>query len=165
MKELFIIRHAKSSWESDVLKDIDRPLNKRGERDAPRIGEQLKSRGEAIDIFMSSNANRAFSTAQKVAESFGFPKDKILLESKIYEANVNQLLKIISGTDDKYNSLAIFGHNPGFTELAEYLTDQLLGNIPTAGVVKVKLKINSWKEISANSGEFVYFHYPKGQTE
>jgi phosphohistidine phosphatase len=165
LKELFIIRHAKSSWESDFIKDIDRPLNKRGEKDAPEIGKQLKKRGEVIDQFLSSNAKRAIITARNAAEKFGYPIDDIITEDAIYEANVNKLIKIICSIEDKNKSAAIFGHNPGFTELAEYLTDELIGNIPTAGIVKIKLEVSSWKEVSSNTGSLVYFIYPKGNTE
>lgn len=165
MKELFIIRHAKSSWKNDLLKDIDRPLNKRGEKDAPNIGKQLKEKREKIDFFLSSNALRAKTTAEVVAENYGYLKEKIVVDSKIYEASVHQLLKIICAINDTHHSLAIFGHNPGFTELAEYITDHPVGNIPTAGIVKIKINVNSWKEVSANSGEFVYFNYPKGSTD
>ena len=160
MKTLYLARHAKSSWKNPELSDIERPLNKRGKRDAPYIGNLLKEKGVKPDILISSSAVRARKTAVAVAEKIGFPKSKILIDENIYESSSTGLLKIIQGLDDNYNSVMMFGHNPAFTMLNNYLTDRHIDNIPTCGVVGINFN-SSWKKVGSESGKTFFFIYPK----
>jgi len=138
MKTLYLARHAKSSWKHPELSDIERPLNKRGKRDAPYIGNILKEKGVNPDILLSSPAVRARKTAATIAEIIDYPNSKILIDENIYESSSNELVNIIQGFDDKYDSVMnkydsvmMFGHNPGFTMLNNYLTESFIDNIPT----------------------------------
>jgi phosphohistidine phosphatase len=160
MKTLYLARHAKSSWKHPELSDIERPLNKRGKRDAPIIGNLLKEKGVNPDILISSPAVRARKTAVAIAEIIDYPKSKILIDVNIYESSSSELINIIQGFDDKYNSVMMFGHNPGFTMLNNYLTESFIDNIPTCGIVGIHFN-SSWKKIEGASGKAFFFIYPK----
>src|SRR3990172_739632 len=144
MKRLYIIRHAKSSWDNSNLQDFERPLNARGERDAPFMGQKLAERGIKPDLILSSPANRAFKTAKIVAETVGYKKKNIVSDQNIYLSDLKTILKIIQNIDDTKNDVMIFGHNPCFTHLANYLSDANVDNIPTCGVFCVEFDIKSW---------------------
>ncbi|MGB5848722.1 MAG: histidine phosphatase family protein [Ignavibacteriaceae bacterium] len=160
MKTLYLARHAKSSWKNPELSDTERPLNKRGKRDAPYIGNLLKEKGVKPDILISSPAVRARKTAVVIAELIDYPKSEILIDDNIYESSSSELINIIKGFDDKYNSVMMFGHNPGFTMLNNYLTDSFIDNIPTCGVVGIRFN-SSWEKIVGASGKAFFFIYPK----
>ncbi len=160
MKTLYLARHAKSSWKHPELSDIERPLNKRGKRDAPIIGNLLKEKGVNPDILISSPAVRARKTAVAIAGIIDYPKSKILIDVNIYESSSSELRNIIQGFDDKYNSVMMFGHNPGLTRVNNYLTDSYIDNIPTCGVVGIRFN-SSWKKIEGASGKALFFIYPK----
>jgi phosphohistidine phosphatase len=160
MKTLYLARHAKSSWKHPELSDIERPLNKRGNRDAPYIGELLKEKGVKPNILISSPAVRARKTAVVIAKKIDYPKGKILIDDNIYESSSTELLNMIKSFDDKYNSVMMFGHNPGFTMLNNYLTDSFIDNIRTCGIVGIHFN-SSWKKINGGSGKAFFFIYPK----
>ncbi len=149
MKKLYIIRHAKSSWKDSMLDDFDRPLNKRGQKDAPFMGKQLAKRGVQADMIISSPAVRAKTTAQIIAKELHFTKP-VVYEESIYEADVESLYQVLRSVDEKYNTVLLIGHNPGLNMLAEDLAD-FHENIPTCGVV----------EIDVDCKKFISFDYPK----
>ena len=161
MKKLYLARHAKSSWKEQDLDDFERPLNKRGKRDAPFIGQKLKEKNILPDLIISSPARRAITTAKKLAEQMGYPEEKIVEDENIYEAGGGELLSIIQRVDDKHNSLMMVGHNPAFTSLHNYIADQYIDNIPTCSVAFIELNVESWKEVEPNTGTLVDFLYPK----
>lgn len=160
MKILYLVRHAKSSWRDPSLDDIERPLNKRGKRDAPFMGELLKEKIVNPDVVFSSPAKRASKTAQIIAEQIGYSKKDIIYAEEIYEASSHELVDFIKKIDDKYNSVMVFGHNPGFTMLNNFLSKKYIDNIPTCGIVALEFK-NCWKEIEKNSANMLFFDYPK----
>jgi phosphohistidine phosphatase len=160
MKTLYLARHAKSSWKHPELSDIERPLNKRGKRDAPNIGDLLREKSVKPDLIISSPAVRARKTAMVIAELIDYSKGKILIDDSIYESSSTELINTIKGFDDKYKSVMMFGHNPGFTMVNNYLSDSFIDNIPTCGVVGIHFK-SSWKNINADSGKTFFFIYPK----
>ncbi len=161
MKTLYLIRHAKSSWETMNLTDFDRTLNERGKKNAPEMGKFLKKEKIFPDLIVTSSAKRALKTARIIAEEIGYPKNKIEEEIKIYEATVPTLLKIINSIPDENRVVFLFGHNPGFTDLLNYLTDGNISNIPTCGIAKIEFDADSWKEISGGTGILKMFEYPK----
>jgi len=160
MKTIYLVRHAKSSWKHPELSDIERPLNKRGKRDAPYIGNVLKDKGVKPDLLISSPAIRARKTAAVIAEIIEYPKSKIIIDDNIYESSSSELINIIQRFDDKYKSVMIFGHNPCFTILNNYLSDSYIDNIPTCGIVGIHFN-SSWKKINGKSGKTFFFIYPK----
>lgn len=164
MKTLYLVRHAKSSWKFPELDDIERPLNKRGNRDAPVMGRFLKDRNILPDILISSPATRAKKTAKIIADTLSYPKDQIKLDEEIYEAGATHLLKITNGINDKCKSAMLVGHNPGMTYFANMLANIRIENIPTCGIACIELKLDSWKDITENSGTLTFFEFPKNLT-
>jgi phosphohistidine phosphatase len=161
MKELYLMRHAKSSWKENNIKDFDRPLNKRGKADAPFMGEILKNLQVKPDAILSSSALRTTSTALMVAESLQFAEKNIIFDKRIYEAGDKALIKIIKEIPPHINSLMLIGHNPGLTELANMLTDSYVYNVPTSGVYAIRFPFYSWEYIGDLKGDFYFFEYPK----
>lgn len=160
MKKLYLVRHAKSDWDDISLKDFDRPLNKRGHRNAPFMAEKLKNRIESIDLIVSSPANRAITTASYFAKQFDVELKTIKQELKIYEAPVSSLLEVINDLDNNCVNVLMFGHNPGFSYLVYYLTGHIC-QMPTCSIAHVQFDLNDWKLISENTGRFIDLDYPK----
>ena len=161
MKELFIIRHAKSSWEDASLADYDRPLNKRGLHDAPMMAQVLKEKRFELNLIISSTANRAKSTAQFIAHGIGLVHDQVEYKSEIYGASFRTMMNIINLVNDRYNRIALVGHNPTFTYLAERLGGESIGNLPTCGIVGLRFNFDSWKLVSEGTADQFYYDYPK----
>ena len=159
MKKLYIIRHAKSSWKDMQLEDFDRPLNKRGKLNAPLMGTVLNKQNIKPNIILSSPALRAKITAQIVAKKVGYSKE-ILFMKEIYEASSSMLDKVLKSIDKKHDIVFIFGHNPGFNDLA-YRYVGFDENIPTCGVVEIAFDCKRWSEIDSLNAELISFDYPK----
>jgi len=145
MKSLLILRHAKSSWKHPELTDHDRPLNKRGKRDAPRMGEILRSEHLIPEAIISSTAARAHVTAEAVAKASGY-KGKIALNRSLYAAGPEAYLKVLHELSDHYKRVLVVGHNPGLEELLEMFTDETQ-LMPTCTLAHVKFSIDSWTEL------------------
>ena len=158
---LTLVRHAKSSWDHVGLQDFDRPLNERGLRNTPEMGKRLVKRGYKPDVIISSPAKRAITTAEIIAAEIGFDKDHILQEPAIYAAGLSALVDIVTRIDDEYQSTMLVGHNPGFTELCNYLCAARIDNVPTCGIVRIKFRTNAWNTIAKHDGEMIDFDYPK----
>ena len=158
---MYLIRHAKSSWDNPSLNDFARPLNKRGSNDAPFMGEILLNIKIFPDQIISSSAKRAISTARLIASKIKYDLIDIIEDKKIYHADVNDLLAVINSFKKEWNNVFLFGHNPGLTYLAEYLTDEHYGNIPTTGIVGIQFEIDDWNSVSKNSGTSIFYDYPK----
>jgi phosphohistidine phosphatase len=145
VKLLLILRHAKSSWKDPGLDDHERPLNKRGKRDAPRMGCLLKQEGLLPDLILSSTAVRARTTAEMVADA-GRYRGRLELTPELYEATPEAYVNALSELDDDLRSVMVVGHNPGLEQLLHLLTgsDEAL---PTAALAKVELEIATWSEL------------------
>ncbi|MFN3781276.1 MAG: SixA phosphatase family protein [Candidatus Kapaibacteriota bacterium] len=161
MKTLVLIRHSKSDWSDPNLTDIERPLNKRGKRDAPFMASLIKEKGVLPDLILTSPAERALQTVKYFVEEFKFDKSKILIREEIYSLGSLAIRKIISQMDDSHNVIFLFGHNPDLSILANQLLDVYIDNIPTTGTVCIDFDFESWKEILHNKGKLRFFEYPK----
>ncbi len=165
MKKLLLVRHAKSSWDNLAMNDLDRPLNERGEKDAPHMAKILKQREVYPDRMISSPAVRALATCKAFAKILQFDSHKIETVDTLYHASAATLLNVLASLKehprDKEDIVLLFGHNPGITEFANELLDVHIGNIPTCGMVAATLTIDEWKEISFGCGEMDSFDYPK----
>jgi len=164
MKQLFLIRHAKSSWSNPDLSDFDRPLNKRGKRDAPFMGQRLAQSKICPEVIIASPAKRAKRTVKTIATEIGYDLGAIIYREDIYLSGVSGLIKAIESTEDSVNSLALVGHNYAITELAEWLTGKTIGNIPTCGIVSIEFSIKRWSAIKEHDGQLIFFDYPKLHT-
>ena len=161
MKQLLLIRHAKSSWDDLSIADFDRPLNERGKADAPRMAKRLRNNEVKIDAFISSPAKRARKTAEYFAHEFKRDKEDILLKEELYLAGPAEFTRVICNADDKYECIAVFSHNEGITQFANSLTDAKTDNIPTAGIFAVKISAKHWKDFPEAEKEFWFFDFPK----
>jgi phosphohistidine phosphatase len=161
MKTLVIVRHAKSSWDDAGLSDHQRPLSKRGLRDAPMMGARLAEWGPPVDRVISSSAARALATAELVTEEMGLPWDEIQIEDALYHASEEEMIDIINEQDDYVDGLMLFGHNPGMTYLVNDLSNLDLDNLPTCGVVVLQFEVDSWSEIGDQIASAAEFDFPK----
>jgi len=161
MKTLTLLRHAKSSWDDPALDDFDRPLNPRGRRDAPEMGRRLKARGEIPDLIVSSPARRALATARMVAREVGIPEDRIIEEPALYHAGPGRIMSVVRSLESMADHLMLVGHNPGFNDVANSLTDSRVDNLPTAAVFQVVFDVDDWSEVATGQGRLVRFDCPK----
>jgi len=161
MKTLTIVRHAKSSWNHPGLTDRERPLNKRGERDAPIMGVRIAEADIRPSLIVSSPAVRAWTTASIVANALNYPQEFLQREKDLYLASLNDILDVVVAQDNGFNNLMLFGHNPGMTQFANYLSPGLTNNLPTAGVVSVNIDQDSWNLYEQPTTELVFYSYPK----
>lgn len=161
MKYLVLVRHAKASWAVPGQGDFERPLNPRGQRDAPEMGRRLAARGFAPDLFLASPAVRAHQTARNIARQLDFPREDIEWEPAIYEASAEDLLAILRGLDPGATRALLVGHNPGFTDLVNALTGADLANLPTCGVAEIDLAVDAWAAVAAGAGRLPRLDTPK----
>lgn len=161
MKRLFLVRHAKSSWSNHELRDFERPLNKRGNRDAPFMGKLIKEKGIRPDLLISSPAKRALTTAQYFAEKLNYANEDIVEEDDLYEGGSRDIKKVVSEQDENISSIMLFGHNPGLTDFCNHISDRQIDNIPTSAVVSLILKTDKWNDISKATCKLEFFEYPK----
>lgn len=163
MKTLTILRHAKSSWKDASLSDHDRPLNKRGERDAPIMASRIQQAGIRPSLILSSPAVRAWTTAKVIAQEISYPIEFLQRDDRLYNAGVRRIIDVLAQQDVGFNSIMIVGHNPGFTDFANYLVPGLTRNIPTCGVVSVTVDSDDWNFKTHKNAEIVTYDYPKKQ--
>lgn len=163
MKTLTLVRHAKSSWKDAGLADRDRPLNGRGEHDAPMMGARLRERDFRPSLLMSSPAVRAWTTARIIAAEIGYPREFLQREDDLYLASVDDIIDVLGQQDAAFNSIMIFGHNPGLTDFANYLVPGLTPNVPTCGVVAVTFDSDDWDLSFRPACDLLFFDYPKKQ--
>ncbi len=159
MKKLYLIRHAKSDWSNPTLDDFDRPLNKRGKKNASFMGEILKEKKTKPDLIISSPAYRARETTKKIAKKIGY-LNEIMYNEHIYEASLKDILDIVTFIEDEYEEVFIVGHNPSLNMLAFYLID-FNDNIPTAGILEIEFYSYTWRKIGKKNAKLVSFEYPK----
>jgi phosphohistidine phosphatase len=161
MKTLTLVRHAKSSWKDTSLADRDRPLNKRGNRDAPEMGRRIAAAGIRPSLIVSSPAVRAWTTAKVIAKELGYPREFLQRDDALYLASVDEILDVIAAQDTGFNSLMLVGHNPGFTDFANYLVPGITNNVPTAGVISVELDSEEWSLYDKPAVELLLYDFPK----
>jgi phosphohistidine phosphatase len=150
VKQLLILRHAKSSWADASIDDWHRPLNDRGRRDAPRVGEWLREQSLIPDLIVTSDAVRALTTAQAAAGAAGYARD-IVLEPSLYHAGPADVIAVLNGMRDQAaQTVMIVGHNPGLEDLLRQLTGEYHG-LPTTALVQLELPIDSWSELAATT--------------
>ena len=146
MKTLFLLRHAKSSWKQPGMDDHDRPLNKRGKKEAPMVGKYLKAGDLVPDLILSSTARRAHDTAEAVAESSGF-EGQVDLYQDLYLSDTGCYLDILQSLPDTAGRVLVVGHNPDLDDLLTLLTD-VTQHMTTAALAQIILPITSWQELN-----------------
>ena len=163
MKTILFVRHAKSSWANIGEADFDRPLNQRGKKDAPAMAKKLFNKGVQIDQFVTSTALRAASTCMAFAKQYNM-EDKIMYVDKLYHAEIPSFFEVIQDLNDILNSVAIFSHNPGISEMVSMHTNPLVyTDMPTCGVYAIQANVNSWKDFELAEKQKLFFTYPKDE--
>ena len=160
MKTLFLVRHAKSSRDDPSLPDRDRPLDDRGKQDAPRMGKRLAKRGVKPDLLLSSPAQRALTTAHLIAEEVGYKRNDIVVDDRLYASCADDLLAVIRALDKKLDCVMLFGHNPEFTDLAHWLSSEIV-DMPTSAVAEFNFDTKAWSDVGEVQPAKVLFDYPK----
>ena len=145
-----------------MLSDFERPLNERGFKDAPVMAKRLLDKKIKIDHFISSSAKRAKTTAGLFAEIYNYPTKAIELIPALYNAVPSTFFSVAEDIDDRYNSVALFSHNPGITEFVNQLSEKVnIDNMPTCGVFAVTFNSNHWKDFFDVKKNFLFFDFPK----
>lgn len=160
MKHLYLIRHAKSDWSDEGKGDFERSLNKRGQKAILTMANALKERKIMPDLILSSSAKRAQLTAKGLAKEIGY-SGKIKYIDALYMAEPIDVISIIKEIKDKHDNIFIIGHNPETTELTDLMLDDYIDNIPTLGIVALKLPIKHWKKLKPEKAKLRFFIYPK----
>ncbi len=160
-RTLVIIRHAKSSWSNPLQSDFERPLNERGKKEAPEMGERLKEMGVIPDLIVASSANRTRQTAKRIAKETGYDADKIKWEEKLYHCIPSVFEEVIYELSDKVKTVFIVAHNPGITEFVNQLSpDFSIDNMPTCGMVGTHVETDEWNNYSIAKRKVFFYEYP-----
>ena len=160
MKNLYLIRHAKSDWSDESKSDFDRGLNKRGKKSIFTMADALEKKKVMPDLILSSSAKRAKLTAKGLAKEISY-SDEIKYIDALYMADPMDIISMIKEIEDKYNNVFIVGHNPETNELADLMLDDYIENVPTLGIVAFELPIEHWKKFKPEKAKFNFFIYPK----
>ncbi len=158
---LFLVRHAKSSWKDLTLADHDRPLKKRGYKNALLMGRRLIKRSQRPDAIISSSAVRALVTAEILAPYLDIDPDEVIVDPSIYGSGGRKMMRIIERFDDRFTGVMMVGHNPGITRLANRLTGQPIANILTCGIVVIRFETDQWTKVDQAPSTLLEFDYPK----
>lgn len=161
MKELLLVRHAKSSWANPGQDDFDRPLNERGQKDAPMMAQRLIQKGVSINGIITSTALRAITTARFFAHENKITENSIIRHDFLYHAPPERFVKAILQIPDTISTAAVFAHNPGITDFVNQLTDARIDDMPTCAVFAIKIDTDNWKEFSKASKTFWFADWPK----
>jgi len=161
LKQLLLIRHAKSSWRDSSLEDIDRPLNKRGKRDAPYMAAYCRQQGLVVDAIFSSPANRAYTTARHFFDEFQSENKVFFKETDLYFTSEEDWLHMINECEEAYNFPAYFSHNPTITYFTNRFANTLFDNVPTCGVIHLISSVEKWKELDYSNTIVKASYFPK----
>ncbi|MFC2109806.1 histidine phosphatase family protein [Bacteroidota bacterium] len=159
MKTVYIVRHAKSSWEYQGIDDIDRPLKKRGIKDSYLVSSALRKIIEKPDVFITSSASRALSTAVIFCNNFSFPLSNLQIKKSLYSFSDGYLVKTIKALDDEFESAIIFSHDHGINDFVNKFGNESIAHVPTCGVIGIQFENNHWKSIK--KGVTILKEFPK----
>jgi phosphohistidine phosphatase len=166
MKRLYLLRHAKSGWDTRVARDFDRPLNRRGHKAARAMGREMHALGLAFDRVLASQAARVVETLEGLADAWGHDPGAEA-DPRLYLASASTLLGIVRAAGDEHKSLLLVGHNPGMEQLALLLTqsgdlrDLLAEKFPTGALAEIALPISSWTDVGEGQGKLTRFIRPR----
>lgn len=161
MKYLFLVRHAKSSWDQHGIPDKERPLNDRGQRDAPAMARRLLQKNIRPQFLVTSTARRAKQTCKHFAEVLGIQASHIMKTDMLYMAGSPEFREVIAQLPEAYDSVVLFAHNPGITVFANELTNARVDDMPTCAVFALKAHCLKWKDFEDAEKDFWFFDWPK----
>jgi phosphohistidine phosphatase len=161
MKTLLLIRHAKSDWGNALLDDFDRPLSNRGIKDASLMADVVGKLGIKPDFIITSTAKRARTTALFFAGHFNINEERIKSCSDIYDGSYRNYINTLNETDNKYDTVFLFGHNPEITLLASEFVPDFAEHVPTTGIIAIDFDIDNWLDIESGKGKLRFFEFPR----
>lgn len=161
MKTLYLVRHAKSSWLDVRLDDLDRPLNERGQHDAPMMGQRLRKRKIPLDKMICSPATRAISTAHLLSEEIYYADQSMQIDKDLYFQGKESILRLISQLNDKFAAVMLVGHNPDMTVVLNFLCGYQTDNMPTCAIASIQLQ--NWASVGRQQGKLMHYDFPKKQ--
>jgi phosphohistidine phosphatase len=163
VKKLYIARHAKSSWDDMSVSDHDRDILEKGVKRTLKVAGYLKEKGEIPSLIISSSAKRALKTARLFAEVFRYPVENILVSASLYGCHEDDIFEELYGLSANVTSVMVVGHNPAFTGFANLFlkNGHKIDNLPTSGVVAVKLKIDDWEKVYGAASKMLFKAFPK----
>jgi phosphohistidine phosphatase len=164
VKRLFLIRHAKSSWDKQELSDFDRPLNKRGKRNGPEMAARLAGLCVVPDLILASPAKRAKKTAIYMAKGTGYSPEKIRYSEGLYMGSMDYYITLLENNFKTADTIFLVGHNFTITDLAAHLSGQSIVNVPTCGVVALEYGGSGGFSSAAGEGTLLFFDYPKNKS-
>lgn len=162
MKTLYLVRHAKSSWDDPSLTDQQRPLNKRGHKSAQLMGQRLSQHQIEVELIISSPALRALTTARYLADAIDYDQDTIQIDSDMYFSGIEGMLTLVQNCDPAINALMLVGHNPDMTAFSNFLCGYHTSNMPTCAISTIEFD-TEWEKISRSKGTLVDYDYPKNK--
>ena len=157
MKTIYIVRHAKSSWEYEGIADIDRPLKRRGINDAHLMSKHLAKKIDRPDVFISSVANRALHTGVIFCQNFNYPFSNLQIKKELYSFSDGYLVKTVKALDDSFNSAIIFSHDHGINTFVNKFGSKPIAHVTTCGVIAIQFKEKHWKNIKKGNTTLVKF--------
>ena len=166
MKILYVLRHAKSDWGDESLRDFDRPLNERGRKAAKRMGREMHERGIEPDLVLASPAVRARQTLERVQEGFGQAFEAVE-ERRIYNAELETLIDLVRGAPAAAKRLMLVGHNPGLHRLVLALSedgklrDEAAEKFPTAALAEIQFEVREWADVAPGTGRLTELLRPR----
>ncbi len=161
MKNVIVVRHAKSSWENPGLRDFDRPLNQRGHRDAPRMAEYIAQKVPHIDRILTSSAVRTRQTAEYFARAYGLSEMHVIPLDALYYSDVEQYEAQMRMCNDDWQTVMLIGHNPIITHIANEIQPGLTAKVPTCGVLWGTVDIDHWRDFDFSKVVLQEYVYPK----
>jgi len=161
MKTIYIVRHAKSSWNAIDLPDEQRPLMEKGKKRTEKVIDYLHENHIKVDCMISSHAVRAYETAKILAKGIKFPVGDIRIDSMIYHANGDEILSQIYGLPDICNSVMLVGHNPALTDFVNIFLESPIENLPTSGIVSISFDTDHWEKVSMAGTKTNFILFPK----
>ena len=161
MKILYLVRHAKSSWNYPELSDDERPLLEKGKKRTKKVIDYLLANNVKVDYIISSHAVRALETAKIIAHALHYPLDNIKIERQIYHAYADKLLDQFYDVPENCNSMMLVGHNPTFTSFANYFLDDKIDWLPTSGIVSISFDTDRWEDVMNANKKTNFVVYPK----
>lgn len=160
-KKLYVIRHAKSSWDYENISDIDRPLKLRGIRNAYEMARRLKIERNIPELLISSPANRALHTANIFINVFEQSYEKLKIDERLYGTGPDTILDLVRSQPSDINKLAIFGHNPDFSMITRQFSKKSILELPTCGMAVFSFDCRDWKDIAKENMVLEFFDFPK----
>ena len=161
MKTIYIVRHAKSSWDITELPDEKRPLLEKGKKRTKKVIDYLQDHNISVDYIISSHAVRALETAKILARGLKYPEENIKIDSHVYYANGNSLLNQFYDLPSRHHSVMIVGHNPSLTDLVNFFLGKPIENLPTSGVVSISFETDKWEEVPVARRKINFILFPK----